>query len=125
MSRVSNELRNVFLRLHKQKQKPIEIAKTLNITRQTITNWIRLLKIQSEEYFLTIRTPSDSKTPIVNEVQLKELFSRYKTATNLQIAQMTDLSKTTIHKHRTRYGYTYKVASKTYKQSDPELKKTS
>jgi transposase len=123
MARVSNELRNVFIRLHKQKQKPIEIAKTLNITRQTITNWIRLLEGSGEERLFKEFKPVGTPTKL-NLEELRKEFETNKTAFNREIAVKFNCSTRTIEKYRHRFGYTRKRGRTKYKEANLELKKS-
>lgn len=122
--RVSNELRKVFIRLHKEGKTPVEIAKILDTTRQCITNWRKILNDKGEEFLLEIKRFQGHPKRVSLE-ELKKLFEENKTSTNPELGLKVGLSASIIQKYRKRLGYTYKKGTYTYKESDPELKKNS
>lgn len=122
MSRINNELRKVFLRLYKQGKTPIEVATSIGVTRQTITNWIRLLSSKGEEFFFETRY--NSKKSKLDLVKLREVFKDNPTKFNWEIAKQFYCSYNLIRYFRKKWGLTNKKARTTYKESDPALKKT-
>ena len=124
MSRTSNDLRKVFLNLYKKGSKPIEIASILNVTRQTVTNWIRRIKLNSEENFFNIYKPK-GRPLTINIDELKKEFEINRTAYNREIADKFNSNDSTIAYWRHKLGYSKKKARTTYKESNPELKKST
>jgi transposase len=123
MARTNNDIRQVFLNLHKQKKKPIQIAVILNKTRQTITNWIRLLEGNGEERLFKKFKPVGIPTKLDLE-ELRKEFETNKTAFNREIAVKFNCSTRTIEKYRHRFGYTRKRGRTKYKEANLELKKS-
>jgi uncharacterized protein YjcR len=123
MSRASNETRKLFLKLHAKGQKPIQIANLLEVTRQTITAWIRKLKTQPEESLFIIRR-SKGKPTKIDMIALKEEFENNKLSFNREIASKFNISKSMVQSLRAKMGYTRKVVRTTYKEASKELKKT-
>ncbi len=123
VSRINNELRKIFLRLYKQGRKPIEIANTIDVTRQTITNWIRMYNNKGEKYFLELRY--NNPTSRIDFIELSRVFENNPTLFNREIAEMFNCSMQLIHKYRHMLNYTNKKGSAGYKESKPELKKNS
>jgi transposase len=122
MTRINNEVRNIFIRLHKQGKKPIEIAQILDTTRQTITNWIRIIKNTNEQSLLETSPPKERLKKVSIE-KLKQIFQTRKTAINSELAIELDLSESSIQQYRRKLGYTYKKGTYTYKEADQEAKK--
>jgi transposase len=120
MSRTSNDLRKVFLNLYKKGSKPIEIANILNVTRQTVTNWIRRIKLNSEENFFDIYKPK-GRPLTINIDELKKEFETNRTAYNREIADKFNSNDSTIAYWRHKLGYSKKKARTTYKESNPDI----
>lgn len=123
MSRINNELRKVFLRLYKQGKKPIEIANSIGVTRQTITNWIRLLPDNGENYFLTPRYNNPKSRLDLDKLSL--VFEQNPTMFNWEIAKQFNCTDNLIRYFRKKWGLTNKKGRTTYKESSEKLKKTS
>jgi transposase len=123
MSRTSNDLRKVFLNLYNKEIKPVEIANILNVTRQTITNWIRKIKSNNEEKLFDIYKPKGHPLTL-NIDKLKQEFETNKTAYNREIAEKFNSNNSTIAYWRHKLGYTNKKGRATYRESNPELKKS-
>lgn len=123
MARTNNEIRKIFLRLNNQNKKPIEIANILGLARQTITNWKARIKNKPESQLLEIGNKGGKPSKLDIEA-LKVEFESNRFGLNREIAQKFGVSKSLIQYFRQRLGYTKKVANTTYKEADPELKKT-
>lgn len=122
MSRISNDKREIFLRLYKQDKKAVEISEIIGVTRRTIDYWINLVKQEGETRLFKI-----FKTVGVLKIDLDELrktFETNKFAFNREIAEQFHCSDSTIERYRHLLGYTNKTARITYKESRLELKKT-
>jgi hypothetical protein len=154
MSRASNETRALFLKLHEKKYKPVAIAELLELSRQTITKWIRKIQLPSTgesagmgsvmgsvsnaDDASAARSPSNEKsthmlfviyrskgvTPRVSREVLQAEFEQNPFGLNREIGAKVGLSKSQVHRYRQKLGYTRKVARTTYHEGDDELKKT-
>jgi transposase len=122
--RISNDLRKIFIRLHKEGKTPIQIANILNTSRQTITNWRKILETKGEDILLEYKR-FQGHPPRVTLEELKELFDKNKTKTNNELGLEVGLPESAIYSYRKRLGYTYKKGNYTYKEADEELKKNS
>ena len=123
MSRASNELRNVFFKLYKNGQKPKEIADIIGVTRQTVTNWIRKLKVSDEKTLLVIkqnRNPPRFDLELFEKTCIERPF-----LLNRELGAIFGFNATTAGKYRKRLNFSRKKARTVYKESDPELKKNS
>lgn len=119
MNRTSNDIRQVFLRLHKSGKSVIEISQILGVSRQTIYDWIK----QSESKLLKVPNPNTQKpTPKLSE--LDAYIKKHPFAFNKEIAQALQMSRSAVQRWRKKLGYSRKKAKTTYKESNPELKKT-
>lgn len=127
MSRASNEKRSIFLTLFREKQKPIRIATILGVTRQTITNWIRSIKKSGEgEIMINKRALVTIKAGSKFDLEaLRIEFDNNPFGFNHEIGAKFGMSKTVVQRYRQKFGYSRKVAKKSYKEADPELKKNS
>lgn len=120
--RIGNELRSIFLRLYKQGKSPIEIAKILDTTRQTITNWRSIVEKRGEESLLRIKR-FQGHPKKVEEETMRKLFEDRKLATNSELAQELGYSENTVGRYRRKLGYTYKKGTYTYKEANDLAKK--
>jgi transposase len=124
MARSTNEIRSVFVRLHKQGKNPIEIAKILGVTRQTVTNWRSILKNRGEDSLLADKWFRGSIKK-VDELTLINLFEERKTSTNEELSKVLKVGVSTVQRYRNQLGYTYKKGTYTYKEANDEAKKNS
>lgn len=124
MNRTSNDLRKLFLRLKNQGKGIIEIANIVGVSRQTVNNWNKVIAEYGEERFL--KEPSKStRKPSIDLKLLKKYIEENPSAFNKEIAIVFNSSKNVIQKFRQRLGFNRKKFKTTYKESDPELKKSS
>lgn len=124
MARSTNEIRSVFVRLHKQGKKPVEIANILGVTRQTITNWRSIIKDQGEESLLTDKYFKGNVKRVDELTQIK-IFEEQKTATNEELSKILNVGVSTVQRYRNQQGYTYKKGTYTYKEANDKAKKNS
>lgn len=122
MSRISNEKREIFNRLHSKDMKPIDIANILGVSRRTIMNWINILKTNNVSCLYRIYKPLGKPSRFDLEKMKKE-FEDNKFSFNYEIADILNCSTSLVCYFRNKLGYTHKKARTVYKEADEELKK--
>lgn len=111
------------MKFHKAGKTSREISELLSVTVQTINNWKRSLINQSEDWLMEVRIGKGFPSKISDDIYLKE-FTNFPTAFNREIAVKLGVSTSTVIYHRRLLKFSNKKATTTYKESDPELKKT-
>ena len=124
MSRINNDKREIFVRLHLTGMKAIDIAFILGVTRRTVDNWITFLKSNPVDslYIAKIRPSRPGK---VNIEAVRQEFESNKFAFNSEIAEKFNCCNQYISRLRHKLGYTRKKARTVYKEANEELKKNS
>jgi hypothetical protein len=119
MSRKSNDLRKVYLTQKKVGMSDTKIAILLCISRQTTFVWGKM----SEERLLQ-PVPKPIKRPSIDLEALKQYYINNPFSFDWETALVFGVAKQTIQKWRSYLKITRKVATTTYKDALPELKKT-
>jgi Transposase len=120
MNKSSKDLRNVFLRMNKSGSSAVDIAKVIGKTRQTVYNWRKL-----EEDKLLQDGVTNTQKPSIDLAVFKDYVEKNPFAFNHELATEFNRAIKTVHKWKTRLGFTRKKARTTYGESSEELKKTS
>ena len=120
MNRKNTSLREIFLRMLKAGKKVVEIAQTLGVSRQTIHSWKKL-----DEIKLLTEPSKNTRKPPQKLEELREYITQNPFAFNREIAKALETNKSNIQRWRRRLGFKRKKAKTTYKEADPELKKSS
>jgi hypothetical protein len=119
MSRKSNDLRKVFLTHKKTGMSDTKIATLLCVSRQTTFMWGKM----SDEELLR-PAPKPSKRPSIDLEALKHYYIDNPFSFDWETGIAFGVAKQTIQKWRSYLKITRKVATTTYKDAIPELKKT-
>lgn len=89
MNRTSNDLRKVFLRMHKMGKKVAEIAQILGVKRQTIHQWQKIGENQ-----LLIEPSKNTRKPL-QIAKFQEYVDQNPFAFNKEIAPVFGVTKST------------------------------
>ena len=120
MNRKNNSVREIFLRMQESGKKVTDIAQTLGVTRQTIYDWKKL-----DENKLFTEPPKNTSKPPPQLEELRKYIEDNPFAFNKEIAPVFNKTKSTIQRWRQKLGFRRKKAKTTYKEANPELKKSS
>lgn len=101
-----------------------EIAQVLGVSRRTIFNWKKIVKEYNEDKLFTEPSKTTVK-PSFNTQELKEFMLANPSNFYKETAKKFNKSISTIHRYSKKFGITRKKFKTTYKESDPELKKSS
>jgi transposase len=124
MNRISIPIRKSFLRMLKMNKSAIEISKVLGISTRTVFNWKKIVKEDVEDKFLT--EPSKvTVSPTFDTEELKQYMLNNPDNFYKETAKVFGKSVATIHRYGKIFGITRKKFKTTYKESKPELKKSS
>jgi Transposase len=119
MYRTSNDLRQVFLRLKKQGKGLIEISDTIGVSRQSLWTWSKM----TDEELMKIGNKS-TRQPSIDLENLQKYYLENPYKFDWEVGLVFGVAKSTIQKWREKLKITRKVTTKSYKEANPELKKT-
>jgi transposase len=118
MNRKGNDIRKLYKKLKQEGREQKEICSIIGISEVTTCVWNKI----PDDLFLTEPNKSTRK-PSIDLNQLKELNCDNPMATNEELGKILNCSKNIVQKYRQKLGFKRKVTTKTYLESDEELKK--
>ena len=120
MNKTSLELRKVYLRMKKLNKPVEEIAEVIGVTIRSVKNWSKL----TEEEIL--HEPNKiTHTTKLDLIKFKDYIQANPTMFNKEIGEVFGIKKTNVSKWIYKLGFVRKQVRTTYREADPELKKTS
>ena len=105
-------------------KKVSDIAKSVGLSIRTIYNWKALIKKDGGEEELLSEPPSNTRKPTFKVIDLKSRIEQNPFEFNKELAIVFGKSESTIQRWRHKLGFKRKKAKTTYREANPELKKT-
>lgn len=120
MNRTGNDVREIYLRLKRQGIGVTTIARTIGRSRTTVYTWNNVVDQYGEEKLFSVPDKS-TRTPLIDLVKLELYIQDHPFKFDREIAEVFNVSDTSIGRWRKRLGITRKQVKTKYQEADTTL----